>query len=63
MIEDDVLIGANATILAGVKVGKGAIVGAGSVVLADVEEYTTVAGIPAKVINQNRKWKINNCLR
>ena len=63
VIEDDVLIGANATVLAGVTIGKGAIVGAGSVVNKDVEEYTTVAGVPARVINQRQEWMINNCLR
>ena len=63
VIEDDVLIGANSTILSGVKIGKGAIVGAGSVVVSDVLDFTTVAGIPAKVINNNQTWKINQCLR
>lgn len=63
IIEDEVLIGANATILAGVRVKRGAIVGAGSVVTKDVMEYSTVVGVPARVINQNKKWKINDCLR
>ena len=52
IIEDDVMIGANAVILEGVKVGKGAVVAAGAVVVDDVEEYTIVAGIPAKVIKK-----------
>lgn len=63
IIEDNVLIGANATILSGVTVGKGAIVGAGSVVTKDVDEHTTVAGVPARVINEKQEWMINNCLR
>jgi 2,3,4,5-tetrahydropyridine-2,6-dicarboxylate N-acetyltransferase len=63
IIEDNVLIGANATILNGVKIGKGSIVGAGSVVREDVDENTTVAGVPAKVVNVNGKWEINNDLR
>lgn len=49
-IEDDVLIGANAVVLEGVKVGKGAIVAAGAVVTKDVEPYTVVAGTPARKI-------------
>lgn len=52
VIEDDVMIGANAVILEGVKVGKGAVVAAGAVVIDDVEDYTIVAGIPAKVIKR-----------
>ncbi len=50
VIEDDVLIGANAVILEGVTVGKGAVVAAGSVVTKDVPAGTVVAGTPAKVI-------------
>jgi maltose O-acetyltransferase len=50
IIEDDVWIGASVTILPGVKIGKGAILGAGAVVTKNVEPYTIVAGMPAKVI-------------
>lgn len=49
-IEDDVLIGANAVILEGVKIGKGSVVAAGSVVVADVPSGVVVAGTPAKII-------------
>jgi UDP-2-acetamido-3-amino-2,3-dideoxy-glucuronate N-acetyltransferase len=45
-------IGSNATILCGITVGEGAIVGAGSVVTKDVPPYTVVAGNPAKVIRK-----------
>lgn len=45
-------IGSNATILCGVTVGEGAIVGAGSVVTEDVPPQTIVAGNPAKVIRR-----------
>ena len=48
-------IGSNATILCGVTVGEGAIVGAGSVVTKDVPPRTVVAGNPAKVIRKIRK--------
>lgn len=50
IIEDDAWIGASVTILPGVKIGKGAIIGAGAVVTKNVQPYTVVAGIPAKVI-------------
>jgi acetyltransferase-like isoleucine patch superfamily enzyme len=49
-IEDDVWIGANATILAGVTVHRGAIIGAGAVVTKDVPAFSIVGGVPAKVI-------------
>mgnify|MGYP000617674379 CR=1 FL=1 len=49
-IADDVWICANAVITAGVMIGKGAVVAAGAVVTEDVESYTIVGGIPAKVI-------------
>jgi tetrahydrodipicolinate N-acetyltransferase len=52
VIEDDVLIGANVVVLEGVKVGKGSVVAAGSVVVKDVEPFTVVAGVPAKVIKK-----------
>ncbi len=52
VIEDDVLIGANVVVLEGVRVGKGAVVAAGSIVVRDVEPYTVVAGVPAKVIKK-----------
>jgi len=50
IIEDDVLIGANAVVLEGVTVGKGAVVAAGAVVTQDVPPYTVVAGTPARKI-------------
>ena len=48
IIGNDVWIGRNATILSGVKIGDGAIVGANSVVTKDVSPYSVVAGNPAK---------------
>ncbi|MBO4965554.1 MAG: sugar O-acetyltransferase [Muribaculaceae bacterium] len=52
VIGDRVWIGANVTILPGVRIGFGAIVGAGSVVTKDVEPLTIVAGNPARVIKR-----------
>ncbi|MFT4822647.1 MAG: serine O-acetyltransferase [Halioglobus sp.] len=51
-IGDGVLISAGATILGNIRVGAGAKVGAGSVVLEDVAAHTTVAGVPAKVVGR-----------
>lgn len=50
VIEDDVWIGGGSTILAGVHVGKGAIIAAGAVVNKDVPEFAIVGGVPAKII-------------
>lgn len=52
VIGNDVWIGQGATILPGVHIGDGAIIGAKSVVGSDVEPYTIVAGNPAKVIRK-----------
>ncbi len=54
VIERDVWIGANCTILPGVRIGEGAVVGAGSVVAKDVEPFTVVGGVPAKMIRPRR---------
>ncbi|MBN1312975.1 MAG: N-acetyltransferase [Anaerolineae bacterium] len=50
-------IGSNATILCGVTIGEGAIVGAGSVVTHDVPDYTIVAGNPARVLRSTHNQK------
>jgi len=52
IVEDDVVIGANAVVLEGVTVGKGAVVAAGAIVIEDVPANTVVAGTPARVIKQ-----------
>ncbi len=49
-IGDDVWIGTRVIILPGVNIGRGAIIGAASVVTKDVPEYAVVAGVPAKII-------------
>lgn len=50
IIGNKVFLGANAIVMAGVKVGDGAIIGAGAVVTKDVQPFTVVAGNPAKYI-------------
>lgn len=50
IIEDDVWIGANCTILKGVHIGKGAVIGAGCIVTKDVAPYSVVVGNPLRVI-------------
>lgn len=50
VIDDDVWIGANVTILPGVHIGKCSVIGAGSVVINDIESYSIYAGVPAKKI-------------
>ena len=50
LVKDEASIGTGAVILGGITIGKGATVGAGSVVTKDVEDYTTVVGNPAKLL-------------
>ncbi|HBF30161.1 DapH/DapD/GlmU-related protein [Rhizobium sp.] len=52
VIGHDTWIGHGATLLAGVKVGNGAVIGAGAVVTRDVEPYTIVGGVPARLIRE-----------
>ena len=56
-IGNHVWIGQGATILKGVNIGDGAIIAAGAIVTKDVPSHTMVAGIPAKVIQQNVEWE------
>jgi len=50
VIEEDCWIGANATVTAGVCIGRGSVIGANSVVTRDIPEYVVAAGTPARVI-------------
>jgi acetyltransferase-like isoleucine patch superfamily enzyme len=52
IIKDHAWIGFNSIILRGVTIGKGAVIGAGSVVTKDVPDYTVAAGNPAKIIKK-----------
>ena len=50
IIEDDVWIGANVTILKGVTIGRGSVVAAGAVVTKSCPPYSIIGGVPAKVL-------------
>lgn len=54
VIGDYVFIGPRVIILPGVKVGKGAVIAAGAVVTKDVDEFTIVGGVPAKMIGERK---------
>lgn len=56
VIDDDVWIGSFVMILPNIKIGRGTIIGAHSVVTHDVEPYSIVGGVPAKLI----KYRFNN---
>lgn len=52
VIQDDVWLGASAIILPGVTIGTGAVVAAGAVVTSNVEPFTIVGGVPARIIRE-----------
>jgi len=52
VVEDDVSIGSGATILPGVTIGRGSMVGAGAVVTGDVEPLSLVVGVPARRVGE-----------
>ncbi len=56
VIEDEAWIGCRVIILKGVTIGRGAIIGAGSVVTKDVPPYTLAAGNPARIIRAVESW-------
>lgn len=53
-IEDDVWLGSNATVVDGVTIGRGSIIGAGAVVTKDIPPYSIAVGVPAKVVGDRR---------
>lgn len=55
VIEDDVWIGFNSTILKGVRIGRGTIVGANTLITKDIPEYSVVVGNPAVIIKKLEK--------
>lgn len=54
IIEDDCWIASNSIILSDVRIGRGAVIAAGSVVSQDVPPYAVVAGVPARVVKMRR---------
>ena len=50
VVEDDCWLGANVIVLGGVKIGKGSVIGAGSIVTKDIPSMSVAVGVPAKVI-------------
>jgi hypothetical protein len=56
VIEDDCFIGINAVIMPGITIGKGAVIGANSVVTKNVAPYSIVAGNPAREINKRLEF-------
>ena len=54
VIEDDAWLGFNSTVLKGVTIGRGAVVGACAVVTKNVEPFSVVAGNPARVVGTSR---------
>lgn len=52
VVEDDVWIAAHVTVVGGVRIGQGAVIGAGAVVTRDVEPLTVVGGVPAREIGR-----------
>ena len=68
VVEDDVLIGANAVVIEGIRIGRGAVVAAGAIVIEDVPDEMVVAGCPARVIkrkdeNTTQKTALEQALR
>lgn len=60
IVNEDVWIGCNVTLLSGVNIGRGAIIAAGAVVNKDIPPYAIAGGVPAKVIKF--KWSIEQIL-
>jgi acetyltransferase-like isoleucine patch superfamily enzyme len=60
VIEDDVWVGAGATIVDGVTVGQGSVIGAGAVVTSDIPPYSIAVGTPAKPIKDRRELGHNH---
>ncbi len=63
VIEDDVWIGANAFIMPGVHIGKGAVISAGTVVIKSVPSYAVVAGNPGRVVGWRKKLEDSAALK
>ena len=58
VIDEYTFIGARAIILPGVHIGKHCVIGAGSVVVKDVPDYSVVAGVPSKIISDTQAYAL-----
>jgi UDP-2-acetamido-3-amino-2,3-dideoxy-glucuronate N-acetyltransferase len=62
LVKSGAAIGSNASILAGITIGEGALIGAGSVVVHDVPSFAIVSGSPARVMGDTRNLRNNNLI-
>jgi serine O-acetyltransferase len=62
VIEDDVELGAYAQVLGGIRIGRGAKIGAMSLVLCDVPPGATAVGVPARIIEADRSASVEKNL-
>ena len=60
LIEEGVMMGSGSTVIQGKKIGKGSIIGAGAVVVNDIESFSTAVGVPAKVIKSDKSKRGNS---
>ena len=60
LIEEGVMMGSGSTVIQGKKIGKGSIIGAGAVVVNDIESFSTAVGVPAKVIKSDKSRRGNS---
>ena len=65
LVQEGATIGANATIVCGIKIGKFSLIGAGAVVTKDVKDFSIMAGNPARKIGwiSTKGYKLNNNLK
>ena len=54
------MMGSGSTVIQGKKIGKGSIIGAGAVVVNDIESFSTAVGVPAKVIKSDKSKRGNS---
>ena len=60
LIEEGVMMGSGSTVIQGKKIGKGSIIGAGAVVVNDIESFSTAVGVPAAVIKVDENKRANS---
>jgi acetyltransferase-like isoleucine patch superfamily enzyme len=61
VVGDDVWLGFGVVVLDGVRIGKGAVVGAGSVVTRDIPDNAIAVGVPARVVKMRGDMTPKNC--